>query len=107
LLPSNRLASGSADSTIKLWDVCTQACVATLNTHKSKVQTVQFHATEQHLLLSSGFDQKACVTDLRTPDRVAFSFKCSILFYFILQLWSTCFIKYFTFFFFGFVYSEC
>lgn len=34
---SNVLASASADLTIKIWDICTQECVITLQGHKEQV----------------------------------------------------------------------
>ena len=37
-----RLASGSADRTVRLWDVATGACVKTLEGHSSLVYSVCF-----------------------------------------------------------------
>ena len=37
-----RLASGSSDRTVKLWDVSTGECVATLEGHTSEVFSVAF-----------------------------------------------------------------
>lgn len=60
-----RLASGSADTTIKLWDITTQQCTATLRSHKDKVQAIEFNPTEYHILLSGAYDKTVKVQDVR------------------------------------------
>lgn len=40
------LASGSADCTVKLWDVTRRECSATATHHKDKVVALQWHPTE-------------------------------------------------------------
>lgn len=61
-----RLASGSADHTVKLWDVCTQQCVSTLSSlHSNKVQSLQWNYSEPNVLLSGAYDQTVCVADVR------------------------------------------
>ena len=64
------LASGSADDTIKIWDLNTRSCVGTFR-EASKVQSLQFHHEESNLLLSGGFDKTAVVRDCRRPDEAA------------------------------------
>lgn len=64
------LASGSADDTIKIWDLNTRGCVGTFK-EASKVQSIQFHHEESNLLLSGGFDKCAAVRDCRRPDEAA------------------------------------
>ncbi|KAL6406189.1 hypothetical protein AUP68_10357 [Ilyonectria robusta] len=49
-----RLASGSDDSTIKVWDVATGACLQTLEGHGDSVLTVAFSADGQRLASGSG-----------------------------------------------------
>eukprot|EP01083_Nonionella_stella_P071895 193426_1 len=62
------LASGSADSTVKLWDICGARCLTTLtDAHAAKVQAVQWHPAETTVLLSGGYDRVAAVTDTRCP----------------------------------------
>eukprot|EP00455_Lapot_gusevi_P039893 TRINITY_DN448_c0_g1_i2.p1 TRINITY_DN448_c0_g1~~TRINITY_DN448_c0_g1_i2.p1 ORF type:complete len:524 (+),score=178.02 TRINITY_DN448_c0_g1_i2:177-1574(+) len=63
-----RLASGSADQSIKLWDVSTQQCTHTLNLHSNKVQSVSFNPAEPNVLLSAGYDRVAYLTDTRDPN---------------------------------------
>ncbi|KAI3427937.1 hypothetical protein D9Q98_006327 [Chlorella vulgaris] len=64
----NVLASASADTTVKVWDVATQSCQHTLRHHSDKVQAVAWNPAEAPVLLSGGFDKKACLLDVRIPD---------------------------------------
>lgn len=67
---ANRLASGSADHTVKLWDVTTQQCIFTLTHHKDKVQSLEFNPVESQILLSGSYDRSVSVIDtnsLTTP----------------------------------------
>ena len=57
----NVLASGSADMTVKVWDVATQTCQATLEWHTNKVQAVAWNPADAPVLLSGGFDKKVFV----------------------------------------------
>lgn len=65
------LASGSADNTVKIWDVCENACVHTYTHHSNKVQCVKWHTTEQAIILSSSFDRRLALMDVRQPNQVA------------------------------------
>jgi len=40
------IASGSADQTVKLWDLSSMTCSHTCTHHKDKVVSVQWHPTE-------------------------------------------------------------
>lgn len=60
------LASGSADKTVKIWDITTQKCSHTFSHHSDKVQSVQFHPTEGWLLGTGGFDKSVVLLDCRT-----------------------------------------
>ena len=64
------LASGSADTTVKLWDLNTQACVQDYRHHQDKVAAVQFHPSEASILLTAGYDPAVVLLDARTPDTV-------------------------------------
>lgn len=61
----NVLASASADTTVKVWDVATQQCNSTLRHHTGKVQAVAWNPAEAPVLLSGGFDARACLVDMR------------------------------------------
>lgn len=50
-----------ADKTVKVWDVATQACQHTLRHHTGKVQAVAWNPVDAPVLLSGGFDKRACL----------------------------------------------
>lgn len=67
------LASGSADKTVKLWDItkaddATGGVAATFNIHKDKVQSVAWHPTEGSILATGSYDQSVCIVDARSPN---------------------------------------
>ncbi|KAK3285389.1 hypothetical protein CYMTET_7006 [Cymbomonas tetramitiformis] len=64
----NVLASGSADCTVKVWDVAQQKCDRTLHHHDGKVQAVAWNPVEPQVLLSGGFDRTAQLVDMRTEN---------------------------------------
>ncbi len=59
------LASGSADTTVKIWDINTQKCLHTMTHHSSKVQSVKWHPVEEGVMATAGFDHKLCLQDVR------------------------------------------
>lgn len=60
------LASGSADKTVKIWDVEELAAKATYaNLHDDKVQVVRWSSMNESILLSGGYDGKINVVDVR------------------------------------------
>ena len=68
------IASGSADCTVKLWDV-TQAtgdkCNAgTYSHHKDKVQSVVWHPNEGTLLATGSYDRTVALVDARSNANV-------------------------------------
>lgn len=61
------LASGSADSTVKIWDIESSHCACTLEHHSDKVQSVAFHPSTAEKLVTGSFDRSICLIDVRDP----------------------------------------
>ncbi|GBG60547.1 hypothetical protein CBR_g8571 [Chara braunii] len=62
----NVLASGSADNTVKVWDITTQKCDTTLSHHCGKVQAVSWNPAQSSVLLTGSFDKTAALVDMRS-----------------------------------------
>jgi periodic tryptophan protein 1 len=60
------IASGSADGTVKIWDVTTRTCSHTFYHHTDKVQCVSWHPTDAWMLASGSFDGTIAIIDCRT-----------------------------------------
>jgi periodic tryptophan protein 1 len=60
------LASGSADTTVKIWDLEELQCKASLaNLHKNKIQLVRWNLKNEQVLLTGGYDRVLNVVDVR------------------------------------------
>jgi periodic tryptophan protein 1 len=59
------LASGSADQSVKVWDLTRAACVLTLRHHDAEVQTVQWHPRDSAILSTASYDQRLRICDVR------------------------------------------
>ena len=64
----NILATGSYDSTIKIWNIDTGECIRTLHGHTSGVRTLQFDDTK---LISGSMDKTLRVWNWRTGECIA------------------------------------
>lgn len=66
----NLLASASADTTIKLWDLTTCTAAKSYSYHSDKVCALHFHPSPSHatILLSGSYDRTICAADLRLTD---------------------------------------
>ncbi|KAJ1757558.1 rRNA-processing protein [Coemansia sp. RSA 1807] len=67
----NLLASSSADTTVKLWDLSSAVCVQSYEHHKNKVQAVQWHPSDSSVLLTGGYDKRVSVFDSRAPNAIS------------------------------------
>ncbi len=63
------LASASADTTVKIWDITKQECVETISYHTDKVLGCMWHPLEASILATASFDRQVSVVDVRAPPR--------------------------------------
>lgn len=64
----NRVASGGADSTIRIWDMDRNVCTTTLTGHSSRVQSLAF-SPGGNVLASASFDGTIKLWDVQAQDR--------------------------------------
>ncbi|CAM6101033.1 unnamed protein product [Calypogeia fissa] len=67
----NVLASGSADHSVKIWDVNTLKCEYTVQCHNDKVQAVAWNRRQPTVLISGSFDGTVAMVDGRAPGNKA------------------------------------
>ena len=65
------LLSGSADTTVKLWDISVLQCMQTYTHHSDKVQCVAWNPVETTIFASASFDKTVVVLDGRNPDAIS------------------------------------
>ena len=61
------LASGSADTTVKIWDLSTSKCANTLKLHKDRVQQVAWNPKMESALLSADCAGRVVISDINNP----------------------------------------
>lgn len=71
------LASGSADNTVKLWDMNEEKGLESFNHHTDKVQCVKWHPAEHAIMMTAGFDRKVAILDVRQGPTSAIDTKLS------------------------------
>ena len=60
------LASGSADHTVRIWDLDEGVCKFTYGeAHQDKVQVVRWNHVNEQVLLTGGYDGRINVLDVR------------------------------------------
>ena len=65
------LASGSADSTVKIWDISKQANIFTSDHHKNKVKKVEWSSVDVSVMFTCSDDKTFSILDSRYPnDRI-------------------------------------
>ncbi|KAK9762790.1 rRNA-processing protein [Basidiobolus ranarum] len=67
----NMLASSSADTTVKIWDLASASCVRSFEHHKDKVQSVLWHPVESTVMLTGGYDKVIAAFDSRSPENIS------------------------------------
>ncbi|KAM9968136.1 hypothetical protein ACTFIW_002570 [Dictyostelium discoideum] len=67
---NNLLITGSADSTLKVWDVTTTKCINTLSDHSGWVTTCEIMGSDGSKLLSGSYDKTIKYWDLQKGQKI-------------------------------------
>jgi len=77
-LQRNLLLSGSADTSVKLWDLTkgsSSSCVKSYSFHSDKISAIQWHPAEAFYALSGSYDRAAIAADFRTTEGMVAKWK--------------------------------
>jgi periodic tryptophan protein 1 len=62
------LASGSIDTTVKIWDISKEACVHTSGHHKAGIKKVEWSSLDVSVLFTASADNTISILDSRFPN---------------------------------------
>lgn len=62
------LASGSADETVKLWDLNEGSCINTYSNCSDKVQCLEWHHSENNILIAADYSRSIQLIDIRSAN---------------------------------------
>ena len=65
------LASSSADTTVRLWDLNEAKCLRTYSHHDAPVENIEWNSEMASVLLTGAHDKSCAVFDTRAADAVA------------------------------------
>ncbi|KAL7068009.1 hypothetical protein ACR3K2_14410 [Cryptosporidium serpentis] len=66
---STILGSGSADETVRVWDIVENKSIGCYKKCKNKVQCIEWHPKERNILFSADFDRSLHIWDVRSTER--------------------------------------
>jgi WD40 repeat protein len=62
------LASGSIDTTVKIWDISKESCVHTSTHHKAGIKKVEWSSVDVSVIFTASADNFITILDSRFPN---------------------------------------